>query len=339
MRPLVIGIPDIGHDINLFKTKSVGVSFISKLTLYRQNICRREFYQFPSLQAAPDITDVLLRVYASHIESMKEDMQIRFNDLIQLIIPDWVLSPFTTDLQIVELEIQEQLAELQTDIESQMEFNQLVYTNFWLQTKNILRMPLLCQRTKLLILAFPTSYFVEKGFNSVMRLHSKQRNRLQITKSGDLRLMLTKFEPNVVKLVGEQLCHENDEHFERLLLRTEVRWLSKGNCLKRFTELFDTIVEFLDRFNRELSHQIKIRKNDIAYLDKLNSLNLQLQGCRKRRSFSERALMVLITVMTTCSDEFSCSLSFLATKCWRCITQCIENMLGITFFNRAINPR
>ena len=79
-----------------------------------------------------------------------------------------------------------------------------------------------------------------------------------------------------------QLCHENDEHFERLLLHTEVRWLSKGNCLKRFNELFDTIVQFLDGFNPKLSGEIKIRKHDIAYLsdifDKLNWLNLQLQG-------------------------------------------------------------
>ena len=60
------------------------------------------------------------------------------------------------------------------------------------------------------------------------------------------------------------------------------RWLSKGNFLKRFNELFDTIVQFLDGFNPELSDEIKIRKHDIAFLsdifDKLNSLNLQLQG-------------------------------------------------------------
>ena len=62
----------------------------------------------------------------------------------------------------------------------------------------------LCQRTKLLILAFPTSYLVEKGFSAVMRLHTKQRNRLQITKLGDLRLMLTKFEPDVAKLADGQ---------------------------------------------------------------------------------------------------------------------------------------
>ena len=32
----------------------------------------------------------------------------------------------------------------------------------------------------------------------------------------------------------KQLCNENDEAFERLLLHTEVRWLSKGNCLAQF---------------------------------------------------------------------------------------------------------
>ena len=31
-----------------------------------------------------------------------------------------------------------------------------------------------------------------------------------------------------------QLCIENDEDFQCLLLRTEFRWLLKGNCLKRF---------------------------------------------------------------------------------------------------------
>jgi hypothetical protein len=41
-----------------------------------------------------------------------------------------------------------------------------------------------------------------------------------------------------------QLCHDNDEDFERLLLHTEVRWLSKGNCLRRFYDMFETVVQF-----------------------------------------------------------------------------------------------
>ncbi|GFV01899.1 uncharacterized protein TNCV_4978501 [Trichonephila clavipes] len=41
-------------------------------------------------------------------------------------------------------------------------------------------------------------------------------------------------------------CDEQNEDNVRLLLHTEVRWLSKGNCLKRFMELFDTLSDFLN---------------------------------------------------------------------------------------------
>ena len=79
-----------------------------------------------------------------------------------------------------------------------------------------------------------------------------------------------------------QLCIENDEEFERLLLHTEVRWLSKGNCLKRFYSLFDTVVDFSQDFNNRLCDLKKKSKNDIAYLSdiftKFNEVNLQLQG-------------------------------------------------------------
>ena len=41
-----------------------------------------------------------------------------------------------------------------------------------------------------------------------------------------------------------QLCIENDEDFQCLLLHIEVRWLSKGNCLKRFYTLFYSVLDF-----------------------------------------------------------------------------------------------
>jgi zinc finger BED domain-containing protein 5/7/8/9 len=37
-----------------------------------------------------------------------------------------------------------------------------------------------------------------------------------------------------------QLCIANDEDFNRLLLHTEVRWLSKGTCLTRSYNMFDS---------------------------------------------------------------------------------------------------
>ena len=80
----------------------------------------------------------------------------------------------------------------------------------------------------------------------------------------------------------QQLCIDNDEEFERLLLHTEVRWLSKGNCLKRFFSLFDKVVEFFQDSNTGLCDDLKNIKDDIAYLSdiftKFNEVNLQLQG-------------------------------------------------------------
>ena len=78
-----------------------------------------------------------------------------------------------------------------------------------------------------------------------------------------------------------ELCHENGEEFERLLQHTEVRWLSKGNCLKRVSELFDTIVKFLEEQDGDLSTKIKAIEQDTFYLtdifEKLNKVNLQLR--------------------------------------------------------------
>ena len=63
-----------------------------------------------------------------------------------------------------------------------------------------------------------------------------------------------------------QLCAENDEEFEQLLLHTEVRWLSKQNCMRRFYSLFSTVVEFFQALNDSVSLELISIKADIAYL-------------------------------------------------------------------------
>ena len=74
---------------------------------------------------------------------------------------------------------------------------------------------------------------------------------------------------------------ENDEEFERLLLHTEIRWLSKGACLQRLFNLRLSVIEFLQSINEELSSKLPNVLCDVAYLgdiyDKMNHLNLQLQ--------------------------------------------------------------
>ena len=62
-----------------------------------------------------------------------------------------------------------------------------------------------------------------------------------------------------------QLCAENDEEFEQLLLHTEVRWLSKGS-LRRFYSLFSIVVEFFQALDDSVSLELISIKTDTAYL-------------------------------------------------------------------------
>ena len=79
-----------------------------------------------------------------------------------------------------------------------------------------------------------------------------------------------------------ELCKENDEEFQRLIFHTEVRWLSKGYCLRRFSSLFETVTEFLRTVDSDLYDKVYQRKIDIAYLtdffDKINEVQTKLQG-------------------------------------------------------------
>ena len=60
--------------------------------------------------------------------------------------------------------------------------------------------PHIYQAIKLMFVAFPSSYLVEKGFSAVITLLTKQRNRLEISTKGDLRLLLTQLVPDIIKL-------------------------------------------------------------------------------------------------------------------------------------------
>jgi len=63
--------------------------------------------------------------------------------------------------------------------------------------------PQLWKEVELLIMAFPSTYQVEKGFSAVQQLLTKSRNKLEICERGDLRLMLTSIEPDIISLAGK----------------------------------------------------------------------------------------------------------------------------------------
>ena len=95
--------------VNLINAKSVVMSFINKLTLFQQNMDRRELCHFPKLQEMlkeNEFEDENLRTYCLHLGRMRKKMTPTFKDLCDLVIPDWAVNPFLADLQQAQQSLQ-----------------------------------------------------------------------------------------------------------------------------------------------------------------------------------------------------------------------------------------
>nr|XP_042913819.1 protein ZBED8-like [Parasteatoda tepidariorum] len=107
-----------------------------------------------------------------------------------------------------------------------------------------------------------------------------------------------------------ELCRENDEDFELLLLHTDMRWPSKGNCSRRFFELFDSVTEFLDTTNSVLRESLKQRKLETAYLtdifEEMNEINVKLQGNKMKIIKAKGIISSLIAKFDIYKSKIGC---------------------------------
>ena len=187
-----------GQGMNLIRAKGIVLSFMSKLTLFKQNLGRHELHQFPKLlelDGENRLDDNVLEIYCLHLDRVKEDMLRRFKYLNDLAVPEWIIEPFLTDVSTVPLILQEDITDLKNDVEARTHFQILGYEAFWIHERN--SYPSLWKEVKLFSLAFSTSYMVEKGFSALLQILTKNRNRMDMTERGDLRLLLSNIEPDI----------------------------------------------------------------------------------------------------------------------------------------------
>lgn len=198
-----------GQDVTLIKAKSEISAFNAKLILYKRNIGRHELSQFPNLlelQEKEKLSDSNILIFCNHLQLLHEDMQKRFEDLVNLNVPDWIINPYINIESISDHLMEETIIELQNDVEMKPKFKNS-FEDFWLQKKISERYPTLWAVVKKFLLCFPTSYLVEKGFSAVSRLLTKQRNKLNIVDRGDLRLLLSNIKPDINTLLNSHQIH------------------------------------------------------------------------------------------------------------------------------------
>ena len=104
-------------------------------------------------------------------------------------------------------------------------------------------------------------------------------------------------------------CVDMEECHIRLLLHTRVRWLSKGNCLERFADLYEAILELAG--GREKFQFLKLSKSKalISYLadifEKLNALNKELQGKEKTLMDCKTKIFAFVNKLNYFSDQIA----------------------------------
>ena len=128
----------------------------------------------------------------------------RFTDLLELEPPNWLIGPFCVDVTAVSIYLQEELMDMQSDCEETI----VGYERFWMAIPGRNKFPNLWKVAKLPVLA----YLVERGFSAVVQLLTKERNRLDISQCGDLRLLLTDMKPDVKSIIDEHHSQVHPSH-------------------------------------------------------------------------------------------------------------------------------
>ncbi|KHJ39827.1 hypothetical protein D918_10140, partial [Trichuris suis] len=106
-------------DLNFIKTKSVISAFMSKLLFFKRNFARGELSQFQSLAQARNeggVSEADVEFCREHLQALHDDFTRRFQDILSMVISDWVISPLT-NVDDEEISLQEELLELQSNVE------------------------------------------------------------------------------------------------------------------------------------------------------------------------------------------------------------------------------
>ncbi|CAG9565827.1 unnamed protein product [Danaus chrysippus] len=110
--------------------------------------------------------------------------------MLTMDIPPWIINLFD-EMEVANVVLQEELLELSTNEELKVKFRK-GYQTFWLQAEIPEKYPGLWEIARKFLIAFPSSYLVERSFSADANLLTKKRSKLNITERGDLRLFLTK---------------------------------------------------------------------------------------------------------------------------------------------------
>ena len=79
------------------------------------------------------VNDNHLLIYVEHLKAVKEDMNVRFKNLLDLEVFPWLVEPFASNINECDSTMQEMLIDLQSDEKARANFRAHGWAGFWIK--------------------------------------------------------------------------------------------------------------------------------------------------------------------------------------------------------------
>ncbi|KAF2905536.1 hypothetical protein ILUMI_00640 [Ignelater luminosus] len=119
-------------------------------------ICRYRMYCTSVINCQDD--DV--SIYVQHLNALYTDFETRFEDILTMVIPQWIINPYG-DIEETDVMLQEELIGISTNEELKVQFRN-GYQEFWLQKDIPVTYRVLWNIARKFLITFPSSYLVER---------------------------------------------------------------------------------------------------------------------------------------------------------------------------------
>ncbi|XP_076049445.1 zinc finger BED domain-containing protein 5-like [Oratosquilla oratoria] len=219
-----------GNDVTMIQTRTILIGFQVKIGLFISSLARKDFKYFSNLRQLEEqnISDCDLEIYIRHLNNLRKDFNMRFEDLEKMHIPDWIVTPFDVEIENADLEshLEDELVDMCVDLEAKYLFRSKKLIDYWNNANTTTKYPKLSATAEPFLLAFPSSYMVEAGFSHAIAVLTKQ-NILNQEEFGDLRLKLTNLQPNINTLAdAHQTLPNNINKFsEKSIALYNLAWV------------------------------------------------------------------------------------------------------------------
>ena len=195
-----------GKETHIIHFKDTLQAFVQKMQNWRRKVSLGNIAMFEKLSSVVDsqecegdLENNVKEEITAHLESLEKEFLKYFPELTEEEAAV-VRNPFSTSLDVASIpdEVQDEFLDLRNDSSARDLFNEKLLPQFWCAMyRQYPKVTLLALRV---LVPFASTYLCESGFSTLLHIKTKARNRLNV--EDDMRLSLSKTEPQIVKLTA-----------------------------------------------------------------------------------------------------------------------------------------